>query len=45
MITEKQYKESKKLIEQYESEQLDLLRAMRNKSATTTIPQEIWGVY
>ena len=45
MITEEQYKEAKNLIKQYESEQLDLLRTMRSKSATTTIPQERWGVH
>ena len=45
MITEEQYNEAKKLIKQYESEQLDLSRVMRSKSATTTIPQERWGVH
>lgn len=40
MITEEQYNEAKKLIKQYESEQLDL-----SKSATTSIPQENWGVH
>lgn len=45
MITEEQYNEAKKLIKQYESEQLDLLRVMRSKSATTSIPQENWGVH
>lgn len=45
MITKEQYNESKKLIKQYESEQLDLLRVIRSKSATTTIPHARWDVH
>ncbi len=37
-ITEKQYNEAKMFIKQYKSEQLDLLRVMLSKSATTSIP-------
>lgn len=44
-MKEEQYNEAKKLIEQYESEQLDLLRAVRSKSVTTSIPQDKWGVH
>ncbi|WP_292901863.1 hypothetical protein [Nonlabens sp.] len=45
MITEEQYKEMKKLIKEYENEQIlqDSIRC--NGSQTTTIPQELWGVH
>lgn len=44
MITEKQYNEAKKIIVQYEKEQLALLRKSRMQSATS-IPMENWGVH
>ncbi len=45
MITEEQYNEAKKLFIQYETEQLNLLRANISKLTTTNIPKEEWGVH
>ena len=45
MITEEQYNEARKLIKQYKTEQLDLLRAKVSPLTTTTIPKEDWGVH
>ena len=45
MITKEQFEEAKKLIKQYKTEQLDLLRTIRGKSTTTTISSEYWGVH
>jgi hypothetical protein len=45
MIKKEDYDKAKELIKNYETEQLNLLRVMRSKSATTSIPQEKWGVH
>lgn len=45
MITEEEYEKAKKVVEQYRAEALERLRVETGKDATTTIPEERWGVH